>query len=57
MSLLSDSAETGLSHLYTLADDATEKRHKLTKVRVAAELYAGGSIERLIRVWLRDRRS
>lgn len=56
MSLLSDAPETGLSHLYTLADFATERRHKLTKVRVAAELYAGGSIERLIRVWMRGDR-
>ena len=56
MSLLSDARETGLSHLYTLADDAVEKRHKLTKVRVAAELYAGGSIEQLIRVWVKDGR-
>lgn len=53
MSLLSDAEETGLSHLYTLADDATERRHKLTKVRVAAELYAGGSVEKLIGVWAR----
>ena len=56
MSLLSDSEETGLSHLYLLADDAVEKRHKLTKVRVAAELWAGGSIEKLIRIWLKDER-
>jgi hypothetical protein len=54
MSLLSDAEETGLSHLYTLADDATERRHKLTKVRVAAELYAGGSIEALIRTWVKS---
>jgi hypothetical protein len=56
MSLLSDSESTGLSSLYTLADEATERRHKLTKVRVAAELWAGGSIERLIKTWLKDER-
>jgi hypothetical protein len=52
MSLLSDAPETGLSHLYEIADDATRRVFKLTKARVAAELRYGGSMEKLMGHWL-----
>lgn len=56
MSLLSDAPETGLSHLYEIADDATRRVFKLTKARVLAELKYDGSMEKLIGTWLAGHR-